>query len=99
MSDIVPWKPWLATAAAASLLTTQGPYKLPELIRYGFVGTTILLYFLQFTGWALYWIFLWPKFLSPLRDLPEPTVWMKALISFLDSFFKRNPDYIRAITG
>lgn len=88
MSDIVPWKVMLAAAAAASFLMTKAPYNLPEPIRYGFAGTTVLLYFLQFTGWALYWIFLWPKFLSPLRDLPEPSVWIKTFVPPPGASFK-----------
>lgn len=74
--SVVPWKEMLAGAATVGVITTQTHYKLPAPLQHGLIGTTVLLYLIQFVGWCLYWIFLWPKYLSPLRDLPEPKVYM-----------------------
>lgn len=38
------------------------------------VGAFLQSSVLTFIAWAFYMIILWPKFLSPLRHLPEPSV-------------------------
>jgi hypothetical protein len=51
----------------------------------GFWGIVYVIWIAQFTLWAFYRIILRPKFLSPLRKLPEPTVGSRQTLARLVS--------------
>ncbi|KAK4101735.1 cytochrome P450 [Parathielavia hyrcaniae] len=62
----------------ASVVSIGGAYllssgRIPQWPQPGFLAAFAALLGLQFFAWAVYVVILWPKLLSPLRSLPEPT--------------------------
>ncbi|KAL1880528.1 hypothetical protein VTK73DRAFT_5728 [Phialemonium thermophilum] len=66
----LPWKSISVTSlACAYLVTSLSPDR--SISRLTAVFSTA--WALQFLGWAIWSVFLWPKLFSPLRGLPEPS--------------------------
>lgn len=65
-----PWKGiGLSAVATAAFLSWQ----LPSWTRGGFAGTLVILWLLQTVAYGVYRVLIWPKYLSPLIGLPEPS--------------------------
>ncbi|KAI0447018.1 cytochrome P450 [Xylaria telfairii] len=64
-----PWRGSLASSVVASyiLVSYQSHWW-----KLGFVSSFICTWLIQTLAWAAWVVILWPKFFSPLRDLPEP---------------------------
>ncbi|KAK0618295.1 cytochrome P450 [Bombardia bombarda] len=62
-----------AVAFGASYLVSSGKIVPSWWPIAGFVANFATLWTVQFVAWASWAVILWPKFLSPLRGLPEPT--------------------------
>jgi len=58
-----------SSAAIGYLLSSQVGFIWP--IK-GFVPNVIAVWAIQFTGWVVWTVFLYPKVFSPLRHVPEP---------------------------
>lgn len=67
----VPYKQFVATSFATSFVAGRGILTLPWPLRFGYFGTFVLAFFLQFFAWAVYYNVLYPRFFSPLRHLPN----------------------------
>ena len=63
----------VAVAVVASYLVGKGVLTLPWHLRFGYIGTFIEVFLLQFSVWASYSILLKHR-ISPLRHLPGPKV-------------------------
>ncbi|KAM0332611.1 hypothetical protein ACHAQA_002895 [Verticillium albo-atrum] len=65
----LPWRPmsWASLVVAVSLT-----YRQPTFSRLFFLGAFAGTWLLSLLAWAIGAVFLWPKFFSPLRSLPEP---------------------------
>ncbi|KAL2756221.1 hypothetical protein ACRALDRAFT_1034009 [Sodiomyces alcalophilus JCM 7366] len=65
----LPWRFMSVTSlATAVLLTSQHVHPSKSF----FLATFTTTWSLSFLAWAVWKVFLWPKFFSPLRGLPEP---------------------------
>ena len=53
--------------ALSRLAPTLSPFQ-------SLLGTFATLFFVQFSVWAVYAVFIYPLYLSPLLDIPEPKV-------------------------
>ncbi|RDL36764.1 Cytochrome P450 [Venustampulla echinocandica] len=67
----------LRTAVVLSAVSTYAlvQYR-PGLLLFSnptYIGTFLQLSLLQFFAWSFWRVIIWPKFISPLRHLPEPT--------------------------
>lgn len=63
---------FLAASAAASVVL--GRYAPEYTLGQSYLLTAIAFFFGQFFVWATYKVVIYPKFLSPLRNLPQPSV-------------------------
>ena len=65
----LPWKAFLASSAGAAMLLASLRSRWSVLFVAGIFTKACLV---QFTGWVVYSVLLYPHFLSPLIGLPEP---------------------------
>ncbi len=71
---VVPWQAMLAGAATIALGVERGVIPAFSKLHFGYFGTMIFAYFLEFMVWGFYITILYPRFMSPFRDLPMPKV-------------------------
>lgn len=63
---------WIsAVALGAGYILSAG--RVSQLPQYGFLAAFAATWTALFLSWATYTVILYPKFLSPLRHLPEPS--------------------------
>lgn len=65
----LPWKAFLASSAGAAMLLASLRSRWSTLFMAGIFVKACLV---QFSGWVVYSVLLYPHFLSPLIGLPEP---------------------------
>jgi len=68
-----PWKAFTASSILGSYVLVGHKPSFLFTNRPTYLGTFILLFFAQFLSWLFYNVILWPKLLSPLRHLPQPS--------------------------
>lgn len=72
MAAEVPIKPFTVLSAAGThILVNHLPYLLLSSTP-SYLGTFVQLWISQFVSWAFWRVIIWPKFVSPLRDIPGP---------------------------
>jgi hypothetical protein len=72
---VFPHRTFLVIAAVASYFAVRFPQShVVFLGSPGYVGAFLQVFGIQVLGWLVWFNQLWPRYFSPLRHLPGPTV-------------------------
>lgn len=67
---MIPYRPTMAVSLGGAYLLASG--RIPRFPEPSFLAALTALLGIQLLAWVFWVIILYPKFFSPLRDLPEP---------------------------